>query len=92
MVGPVKKFRAGAVAAALWENEIKVDGRIVPTLKATIDRRYKDSAGNWKSSGSFSRNEIPLAVHVLQQAFEAMLEMNNDNETEQPQVEEVVVE
>lgn len=92
MVGPVKKFRAGAVAAALWENEIKVDGRSVPTLKATIDRRYKDSAGNWKSSGSFSRNEIPLAVHVLQQAFAAMLEMGNDNETEQPQIEEVVVE
>ena len=42
--------------------------------KASISRRYKDRYGNWKTSQSFSRNEIPLAIYVLQKAFEAMIE------------------
>ena len=48
-------------------------------LKATIERRYKDGNGEWKSSGSFSRNELPLAIHCLQKAFEAMLEQPDDD-------------
>jgi len=42
-------------------------------MKATIDHRYKDKDGTWKSSGSFSRNEIPLAVFCLLKAFAAMV-------------------
>jgi hypothetical protein len=34
-------------------------------LKATLERRFKDASGTWKSSNSFSRNEIPLAIHCL---------------------------
>ena len=41
--------------------------------KATVERRYKDRDGTWKSSGSFSRNEIPLAVFCLLKAFAAMV-------------------
>jgi hypothetical protein len=80
MSGPVKKFSAGSVSAALWENEANVDGRKVTMLKATIDRRYKDSTGAWKSSSSFSRNEIPLAVYCLQKAFEAMIEERGEED------------
>ena len=75
---PVAKFRAGAVATAVWENEVEVNGRTVNILKATVQRRYKDKEGNWQSSGSFSRNEIPLAVHCLQKAFEKIVETQND--------------
>ena len=81
MVGnqtPVAKFRAGAVSAALWENDIDVKGKTVTILKATVQRRYKDQDGNWQSSGSFSRNEIPLAIHCLQKAFEKIVETQND--------------
>ena len=42
-------------------------------LKASVERRYKDKDGAWKSSSSFSRNEIPLAVYVLEKAFEAIV-------------------
>ena len=77
MAGPLKKFRAGQVSCALWENEAKVNGRSVTMLKATVERRYKDKDGNWKSSNSFGRNEIPLAVYSLQKAFEAIVEEQN---------------
>lgn len=81
-MAPVKKFNAGSVSCALWENEATVDGRKVSLLKATVERRYKDRDGTWKSSGSFSRNEIPLAVFCLVQAYTAMLSEGQEGESE----------
>ena len=80
MVGqtPITKFRAGQVAAAVWANDVEVKDRTVTILKATVQRRYKDKDDNWQSSGSFSRNEIPLAIHCLQKAFEKIFETQND--------------
>lgn len=80
MSGPVKKFRAGSVACALWENEATVNGQSVPILRATVDRRYKDKNGAWKSSGSFSRNEIPLAICCLVKAFFTMVEERGEED------------
>ena len=77
---PVAKFQAGQVSAAIWDNEISVNGRQVTVLKATIQRRYKDKDGDWKSSGSFSRNEIPLAIYSLQKCFEYMIEGQKDED------------
>ncbi|MBP7937826.1 MAG: hypothetical protein KA354_24565 [Phycisphaerae bacterium] len=81
-MAPIKKFSAGSVSSALWENEATVDGRKVNLLKATVERRYKDKDGTWKSSGSFSRNEIPLAVYCLLKAFVAMVEEKDGEELE----------
>jgi hypothetical protein len=78
---PVAKFTAGQTSAAIWENEITVNGRQVTMLKATIQRRYKDKDGQWKSSGSFSRNEIPLAIYCLQKSFEHMIEEKKDDDS-----------
>ena len=72
----MEKFVAGQVSAALWENEIKTrNGQKATILKASIQRRYEDEKdGQWKSSTSFSRNEIPLAIYCLQKAFEKMID------------------
>ena len=87
---PVAKFTAGQTSAAIWENEITVNGRQVTMLKATVQRRYKDNKdGQWKSSGSFSRNEIPLAIYCLEKCFEHMIEGQKDDEN--GSVEEEVV-
>ena len=72
---PIAKIRAGTVACALWENGINVNSTTKTVLKASIQRRYKDRDGEWRSSTSFSRNEIPLAVFCLQKAFEKIVEM-----------------
>ena len=80
MTKPLKSFAAGGVRAAIWENEIQVDGSAKTVLKATIERRYKDKSGTWKSTTSFSRNEIPLAIYCLEKAFEAIVgEEKGDN-------------
>ena len=83
---PIAKIRAGSVSCALWENDINVDGQEKTVLKASLDRRYKDSNGNWKSSGSFSRNEIPLAIFCLARAFDKII----NEETASRTAEEVI--
>jgi hypothetical protein len=86
---PIAKFKAGQVSSALWANEIDVKCSTVTILKATVQRRYKDKDGNWQSSGSFSRNEIPLAIYCLRKAFEKIIEKqqevsaNGSNNTEE---------
>jgi len=76
---PVAKFKAGQVSSALWENQVQVKGAAVTILKATVQRRFKGRNGEWQSSGSFSRNEIPLAIHCLQKAFEKIIEMQSED-------------
>ena len=89
---PVAKFRAGQVSAALWENEITTgNGNKATILKATVQRRYKDKSGNWQSSASFSRNEIPLAIYCLQKSFEKIIEAQIDDSSDDGKIEEVIV-
>jgi fructose-bisphosphate aldolase class 1 len=88
---PVHKIRAGQVSCALWENEMTLSGgRKIKALKATLERRYKDSDGTWKSSGSFGRNEIPLALWCLQKAFDHIIEEGN-NRTDENSIEEETI-
>ena len=71
---PIAKFRAGQISCALWENDITVNGNSKIVLKASVSRRYKDKNGDWKSSQSFGRSEVFLAIHCLRQAVEKMIE------------------
>jgi len=78
---PVAKFKAGQVSAAIWENEVTTKtGRQVTMLKATVERRYKDRDGQWKSSSSFARNEIPLVIYCLHKSFEHIIESHKDGD------------
>ncbi len=78
---PVQKFSAGSVSCALWPNQANVNGRPTTIVKATIERRYKDASCEWKSTTSFSRNEIPLAIFVLGKAFEYLCNRPNGDES-----------
>ena len=89
---PIERFRAGQISCALWENEISVNGRQKTIVKASVTRRYQDRNGEWKSSQSFSRNEIPLVIYCLQKAFATMVEKPRDPDEEMGPVEEVQIE
>lgn len=77
MTPPMHTFRAGAISCAVWQNDIQRNGRLQSICKANVERRFRDKEGRWQSSTSFTRNEIPLVIHCLQQAFEAMIEDDN---------------
>ena len=82
---PVTKIRAGSITAAIWENEIRTNGQTRRVLKATVERRYRDAEGTWKSTDSFARNDIPLAIHCLYQAFQSILDMESVAASEREQ-------
>lgn len=78
---PVESFHAGAVSCGLWKNEITLsNGKTAEILKASVSRGYKDNYGNWKTTYTFTRNEIPLAIYCLQKAFEAIIEKSKNQE------------
>lgn len=74
---PLKRFKAGPVSAALWENRTNRNGRIGVIMKATVSRNYRDKDGNWRASSSFARDEIQLAIHCLNQAYAAIVAEQN---------------
>jgi hypothetical protein len=68
--GPEKKFRAGAVSATVWKNDRqRATGETFSYHTISLDRRYKDQGGNWKSAGSFRLQDLPKATLVLQEAY-----------------------
>jgi hypothetical protein len=68
-----------------------VNGGTKIALKASVSRRYKDRDGNWKSSQSFGRNEILLAIHCLRQAVAKIIEEEQAGSRDGSGVEEEVV-
>lgn len=64
---------------------------IVIVLRGADQRRYKDKNGQWQSSGSFNRNEIPLAIHCLQKAFDKIIELQTEDSGNGNNGEEVFV-
>lgn len=63
---PVKKFRAGAIAATVWNNQTK-DGEY---KTVSFERSYKDKDGNWKQTTTLRMSDLPKAALVLQKAYE----------------------
>lgn len=74
---PVKKFRAGAVCATVWQNHAKEGDGEYKTV--SFERGYKDKDGAWKSTSSLRVSDLPRASLVLQKAYE-FLAMGEDAE------------
>lgn len=71
---PEKKFRAGAVVATIWQNQgTNKEGQVVGFKTVSLQRRYKDKEGNWKSAGSFRVSDLPKAALVMQKAYEYLV-------------------
>lgn len=62
--GPVSKVQFGKINVAIWANQR--DG--VTFHSATLEKRYCDAEGNWKSTDSLNRDECLVAAEALRQA------------------------
>jgi hypothetical protein len=60
---PVHDVRIGSVKAAIWRNE----GSNGPWHTVTFEHLYKDG-DEWKSSGSFGRDELLVLAKVADRA------------------------
>ncbi len=79
---PVKKFAAGGIQVAVWENESSQGGKF---NSVSIQRNYKDKNDEWKSSSSLKVNDIPKAILALEKAYEYLV-LKEQNGEEQEKV------
>jgi hypothetical protein len=70
---PVKVFRFRGVSAAIFENHSTNEGRESTYYKVNLQRTYKDG-NDFKHTSHFNRDDIPVARHVLEQAWSFILE------------------
>lgn len=57
---PVHEVRMGRIKAAIWENETQNGTR----HNVTLQRIYRDEGGQWNTSESFGRDDLPLVAKV----------------------------
>ena len=58
---PVHEVRLGRIKAAIWENETQ-NGAVRHNV--TFQRIYRDEAGQWATSDSYGRVDLPLIAKV----------------------------
>lgn len=59
---PAARFNLHPISAAIWRNQ-NAEGAVFYSV--TIQRRYRDAQGNWKSSDSFNEGDLLLAGKAL---------------------------
>lgn len=86
MSKPEKVFKAGAVRAAIFRNEIQRPGEAQPVLlpKVILEVRYRDASGQWQGTSSLSINDLPKAILALEQAYAYLLTRRDANEDADP--------
>jgi hypothetical protein len=78
MSKPIKTFRLGSVQGAVFANDN--DQGTFHTV--TLQRRYKDENGEWKSSSSFTHLQLPYLIAVAQEAVHFLASQSDRGEDE----------
>ncbi len=83
---PEKKFSTGAISATIWKNTgVGKDGKTFESHSVSLQRRYKDKTGEWKSTDSLRVNDLPKVALVIEEAFRYLV--LNGHADEQPKTE-----
>ena len=69
---PWKVLRSSGVSASIFENSVKTKDGDVTYFKVSLTRTYRDGE-EWKSTTSLSREDLPIAALLLQQAWAAIV-------------------
>ncbi len=90
---PEKKFSTGVIIATVWQNQGKGrNGEVVGYRTVSLQRRYKDRDGVWKTANSFRINDLPKASLVLQKAYEYIVLREQDASAAPEYVDEDIIE
>ena len=75
---PIDHVRFGAIQAAIWKN---TDNEGRTRYGVTFERLYRDAEGNWKSTNSFSRDELVIVAKVADRANTRVYELQTVDRT-----------
>jgi hypothetical protein len=84
---PEKVFSTGAIHVSVWKNESIKDGNKSEFRTVSVQRRYADKNGEWKSTSTLRINDLPRVTLALNKAFEYLVLKGQDSEI----IEEIVV-
>ena len=77
---PDNKFKAGAVTATVWANEMTDrQGGKFSVYTVAFERVYKDRNGNWKNTNNLRVNDIPKLRLVAQESYEYLVRKGNED-------------
>ncbi|MCA9073691.1 MAG: hypothetical protein KDA93_01570 [Planctomycetaceae bacterium] len=71
---PIETFRLRGVSASVFENQTDDDR---PFYKVSLVRTYKDG-DQFKTTSTFSRDDLPIVAHLAHQAWESILECEQE--------------
>jgi len=81
MTKPLATIKIGQIHTAIWENPIRTaKGAPAMMLNVSVERRYRDRDGKWKSTNNFSRNDVPVVIYCLDKALEHMIEHSSHSQ------------
>ncbi len=70
MTNPESRFTAGGCTATVFVILFRTPDEMKTAKNVVLERTYKDKNGAYQVSKSFSMNDIPKAILVLQKAYE----------------------
>jgi len=77
---PIKKFSAGSMEAAIWENTKDTENGEVSFKTVTLTRSWKQDE-EWKSAAiNLRKNDLQKAILVLQKALEEVFMRGENND------------
>ena len=68
---PTETLRDGSLKATIWKNE----GEKGAFFSVNLSRTYKDEAGNYHDSDSFSGSELLRIAHLASRAYDQVSEL-----------------
>lgn len=66
----VQTIHCGNVQLAIFENEGQRQGTPAVYYTVKVSRSYRDIAGNWNSTNSFHKSQLPQLLYACQKALE----------------------
>lgn len=73
MAKPEATFKAGAVKASVFVNEVQTAKGKASFRTVSLQRAYKDKEGQFKNTSSFRDDDLPKAILVLSKAYEHLV-------------------
>ncbi len=71
---PAATFRHRTISASVFENQGQ-QGRTYYSV--SVQKRFKPEGGEWQTSNSFMRDELPVLQELVRQAYAFILEQEN---------------
>ena len=67
---PEQTFRIGGLRAVVWHNTVQTEEGTVRRRSVQVEKRYKASTGEFKSTNSFSPSELGAVLAVVKSALD----------------------